>query len=669
MASPPSPSLIQNNSDLDEEESGYIAGFFSRRKTSSKGAAAEVMPAAEQAVSNDLSLGSPAWMCMQCDLGLVLPALPPPDASLASEEGGDTEQYRRDALRQCLPSEYLLLPDLVVPTSTEWKLRNRRIVVLVVAIQSLTDNLWTVKVTDETSAVVTAWIQPRLVREEQQRQQPKFVRPGLVWLLVNPTLILVNNAGDGGNNRSGADRDSLERMLLISEETIDRVWTPAQAKEISDERFVAWMEQRNVLSASIMDRWDGAPGTTLSQRQAQRHPALTPPKEMAQLQQPYIDARLPVATEDRAPAGNSHESDDEELSWESSQAMEPRRPSQRSERTKEAHHQVTVHRGKRNFSPLPPVRTLQNSEYVVRTSQCAPLPPPILQTVPVTSRVMETQSLPTNSSGCEAGTTVDLIQCHVGQSRDRIGSGVCDGSESSLSIVSRTLSPAPKPASLSTVPTPARLSAPSVSAGKALGGGYSLGFSRCLSTQPIPASDPAQRPPEPSTAVYRQTSKTQLDGSQLIPLSLLPSPDRRSSLGATQSSRSKKRRRRGKRRPVVDVDHPRIDSTTSSSKPSGLWDAANTYTLSILDAFDDDDEDDEKDHGADMDAQVPKTGPMQGDNADPAVPDIDQGSDDEDSYIMGTRPPGRSLFQASLCNTEGLDDLFTDGEEEDQPLK
>jgi hypothetical protein len=643
-------SSLHHSSDIDEDESDRTTSSSRRRARGKRRAA----PAAAEQAASDLSLGSPAWMCMQCDLNLVLPALPPPLGPLsASDQQRAHAERRREALRQCLPPDYLLLPDLVAPASTEWKLRNRRIVVLVVAIQSLTDNLWTVKVTDETSAVLTGWIQPRLVREEQQRQQPKFVRPGLVWQLVDPTLILVSN---DGAYPGGADGNSLERMLLISEETIERVWTPAQAKEISDDRFVAWLEQRNVLSASLLDRWDEGRGTALSQMQ--QRPAL-PSKRQAEPAQlhPFDEPRLQVPVEDRAPAGNFHASDDEEFTWVSPQVAEPRRLDQRNERPKATRQGTAPGDG----------GILPSSEQVARTSQRTA--PPSSQTFSVKTGATEIPPLSTASSRPGAGTAAGLTQRRqhdTGEARDRVGPGVLAGSESSLPMYSQScnLSPAPQtPAPSSTRSTR------SGSAGTALSAGDTFGFSRYMSPPPIPASDPARRR-EPKTAVVplASTAQQQLDSSHLTPLSLPPSPDRRrASPPTTHSSKSRKRRRRERRSRAgtLDDEPPRIHSPRPPPKPSALWDAADTSCLSILDAFEEEeDEEEEQNRAKGTDAEYLKSGTAHRPNADPATPNAGQRSDDEHSDSTARRPPGPSLFQAVLFSTEGLDGLFSDADED-----
>jgi len=197
----------------------------------------------------NLSFSSNAWFCMQCDLNLVIPSLPP----------YLLEAERRSILRRYLPDEYMLLPELE-EIGGRWK-TDRKLLVVVQTIQSLTDNLWTITVTDETGATAAAWIQPRLVTEEQQRPQPAYIRPGYVWLLDRNTtttlLVLDDNHSTGMQQQreqpQAPGNVQLRRMLLISEANILRVWTLAQSKEVSDEQYVQWIENRQTLTSQAME--------------------------------------------------------------------------------------------------------------------------------------------------------------------------------------------------------------------------------------------------------------------------------------------------------------------------------------------------------------------------------------------------------------------------------
>lgn len=175
-----------------------------------------------------------AWMCMQRDLNVVLPSLPP---NLSIEE-------RTKLLRPHMPANFTLLSQLA--RSHHWK-NSCETIVRVTTINSLTDNLWTATVTDDTNTSMTAWIAPQLVKEEQQRPMPKYVRTGIVWRLHHPTLIL--------GSSSQQDQVVLERVLLITPQTIVQVWSQAHAKEVSDTEYIQWMEKKHTLSNLIQHQW------------------------------------------------------------------------------------------------------------------------------------------------------------------------------------------------------------------------------------------------------------------------------------------------------------------------------------------------------------------------------------------------------------------------------
>ena len=209
---------------------------------------------------------SPAWIRMQCDLQLVTPSLP---AFLSPSE-------RYSILRKHVPSRFLLLPDVLHhPCSTvasassfssAWKLEPphpHQFLVLVQSIQSLTDHLWTVELTDETGAVMEAWMQPDLVRQEQQRpHHPRYIRTGLVWLVSQPTVMLAVHRTTSSSTVAAHHSDEegypsrqyhsshgsgkWSRMLLIRESNILQVWTPGD--DVSDDLYVQWSEKRNDLT-------------------------------------------------------------------------------------------------------------------------------------------------------------------------------------------------------------------------------------------------------------------------------------------------------------------------------------------------------------------------------------------------------------------------------------
>ena len=181
---------------------------------------------------------------MQCDLQFVTPSLP---AYLS-------ESDRYTACRPHVPGHIYMIPEILAGQS-DWKIaHDRRLLVLVDAIQSLADNLWVAELTDETGAKMYSWIQPRLVQQEQQRQLPKYIRPGFVWMLRDATILLVTKEQEEDSSSSFGMHS---RMLLIGEQNIEQVWTPASGEEgISDADYIRLMERRNALTSSVNEASD-----------------------------------------------------------------------------------------------------------------------------------------------------------------------------------------------------------------------------------------------------------------------------------------------------------------------------------------------------------------------------------------------------------------------------
>jgi len=189
--------------------------------------------------NNGIAFYSPAWMSMQCEIGFLTPSLP---AYLS-------EQERYTLLRPHVPNHHLMIPELL-QGKADWKLPpNKSLFVLVHTIQALSDNLWTVELTDETGFKISAWIQPKLVSQEEQRSTPHYIRPGLVWMLQNVTILLVAKQVPD----EGAERVSkMDRILLVSEANIKKLWTPSE-EAVSDQDYIQWMERRNTLTSQVME--------------------------------------------------------------------------------------------------------------------------------------------------------------------------------------------------------------------------------------------------------------------------------------------------------------------------------------------------------------------------------------------------------------------------------
>ena len=220
---PPRPQHVQEGDEKDEEEVGieFTQGLLTKVNRPAGGVA----------------FYSPAWISMQYRLKFVTPSLP---AHLTQ-----TERYT--ACRPHVPGNFYMIPEILAGQA-DWKFpSDKRMLVLVHAIESITDHLWVAELTDETGAKISAWIQPTLVQQEQQQQVPKYLRPGIVWMLSNVTLLLVSQETD-----EEEDLPTHSRMLLVGEENIQEAWSPTSGEDdISDEDYIQWMEKRNALTVSV----------------------------------------------------------------------------------------------------------------------------------------------------------------------------------------------------------------------------------------------------------------------------------------------------------------------------------------------------------------------------------------------------------------------------------
>jgi hypothetical protein len=185
-----------------------------------------------QNVTAGISFYSPAWMVMQIELGFQTPSL--------QSHLSEAQKYK--ILRPCYPeASYYLVPD-IASGKADWNLSPRSLLVLVQTSQALTDNLWTVSLMDETcAATVEAWIQPSLVKKEQQHNysHQTIIQPGLVWLIQDATIMLVSNKDR---------KKKTERMLLIKQENIQKVWSPSQADAIGEAAYREWVDKRNTMT-------------------------------------------------------------------------------------------------------------------------------------------------------------------------------------------------------------------------------------------------------------------------------------------------------------------------------------------------------------------------------------------------------------------------------------
>jgi hypothetical protein len=176
---------------------------------------------------------------MQQSLNLVTPYLPI----------RNSPKQRYKLLRPHVPSNFVLLWELL-QGEHDFSIQDpHRLLVLVHSVEShIHHNLWTVELQDETGLTIRAWMEPKYVQEQilQEQHDTSTIRPGVVWMLRQVGMIV----------SSGEHDETLERMLLISGQQIEKIWTPEQAKQLqqhhqdspqSQREFLDWMEKRKAI--------------------------------------------------------------------------------------------------------------------------------------------------------------------------------------------------------------------------------------------------------------------------------------------------------------------------------------------------------------------------------------------------------------------------------------
>jgi hypothetical protein len=217
-----------NNNNNDEEEEDYASPHMYQQQESDGPKAPTVM-----AVSSH-----PAWTAMQCDLNWLTPDVPL-SVSMAS-------RYHR--LRPNIPSDYLLLPQ-ILNDSGMWKLpAHQKLVVLVHSVACHHDDIWTVELHDDTGASIKAWIAPGFVQSEKQHnsehhhEEQRYIRPGYAWCIEGASLMLQNGILPGEDYEE--ESNATKRMLLVRQDHITRVWHPSSQDDISAQTFNAWLQEK-----------------------------------------------------------------------------------------------------------------------------------------------------------------------------------------------------------------------------------------------------------------------------------------------------------------------------------------------------------------------------------------------------------------------------------------
>jgi hypothetical protein len=208
---------------------------------------------------------SPAWTAAHIALGFVTPAATVPSLLVASSSASNSTSHLTssssrndpyDRLRPHVPSEYSLLREIINDdddttaasgsgrphNNAHQKKRGKRLLLLlqIGSIQSMTanDHLWSAVLSDETTVdTITAWIQPSLVRSEQQQgHHGHLLRPGNVLLLQGCGRHVVQHQ---------------ERLLLIARENIIRCFTPSDTDQLPHATYIQWMETRQQLTLQV----------------------------------------------------------------------------------------------------------------------------------------------------------------------------------------------------------------------------------------------------------------------------------------------------------------------------------------------------------------------------------------------------------------------------------
>jgi hypothetical protein len=467
-----------------------------------------------------------------------------------------------------------------------------------------------------------------------------------VWQLSDPTTILVGSDahnhhhpgdGGGGGDGDGSEGSNMERMLLVSEGTIERVWTPSQAKSVPDETFVAWLERRNVLSASVMAELDS--GRTSPARHATRWNASAGGSQRARRGSFDEDDEV----EDRAPVERVHESDEEEFTFQSTQppvrsaaAFRSQPQLQRQVLQSQMNDQVDRPTPDPRSSGRVPDNATADQRYHSSTGAKA--------------SEQNTHALPVNANACSAGFSL-APQMHSTNRAVHQGLSASETLQASITPSSPRIDYSQAASysntSVTTVPHPPFAIPPIPAAtersperANGIGASGTFGFSQFL-------SQPVNNPTIPQSQAKSETEPSVEPNTGMSPLPPLAGSQRRDS--AQMSTKSKKRRRKRSSTDETDRRSPTNQTSPKATMlPSMLW-STSACNSSILEMFDDDDSNDavESLFGARKSKSV---APIQtSDNA--------RVTENSNNGIELPRQP--SLFDVNV----GLDDFFSDNDE------
>jgi hypothetical protein len=174
--------------------------------------------------NNKLEDTPSAWQAMQTETNVLTPYNPTPWTTVLDPED------RYQVVRSNIPDHYVTLWEILRGDVDMKMAPHQRLRVLVHAVEmSNHHNIWTVDLRDDTGASMRAWMEPRFIQEQLQssmmdEDEMNMIRPGLVWMLKDVSMMIVHSSLTGSSSKMSEER--LERMLLISGQHIEKIWYP-----------------------------------------------------------------------------------------------------------------------------------------------------------------------------------------------------------------------------------------------------------------------------------------------------------------------------------------------------------------------------------------------------------------------------------------------------------
>ncbi|KAG7374302.1 hypothetical protein IV203_013397 [Nitzschia inconspicua] len=175
-----------------------------------------------------------AWQAMQTETNVTTPYNPTPWATTILDP-----EERYQIVRNNIPDHYVTLWEILRGDVDMKMAPQQRLRVLVHAVEmSNHHNIWTVDLRDDTGASIKAWMEPRFIQDQLRNSmmddnEMSMIRPGLVWMLKDVSLMIVHSSSLTGSSNT-MSQERLQRMLLISGQNIEKIWYPIGKSEEND---------------------------------------------------------------------------------------------------------------------------------------------------------------------------------------------------------------------------------------------------------------------------------------------------------------------------------------------------------------------------------------------------------------------------------------------------